>query len=75
MKKNPLGHLIKSTRKAQKISQFELRDLSGISPSVIYKLEQGRTDVTLSSLLAVADSLGIRVTCNSPLGEEIELHE
>lgn len=72
---NQLGHLIKEARKAQNLTQLDLRDLSGVSASVLYKLENGRTDVSLNSLLAVAEALGIQFTAKSPLGREVTLHE
>jgi transcriptional regulator with XRE-family HTH domain len=51
-----------------------LQDLCGVSASVLYKIENGRTDIALSSLLAVADALGVELKVKSPLGEEIQLH-
>ena len=72
---NPeLGQLLKEARKAQRLSQFDLQDLSGVSPSVIYKLEKGRTDVALGSLLAVSGALGIKFSLKSPLDKEIHLN-
>lgn len=68
------GTLIKEARKAQRISQLDLQDLSGTGATVIYKLESGRTDVTLGNLLAVADALGVKLVGRSPLGEEVEIH-
>lgn len=68
-----LGNLLKEARKAQRLTQQELQDLSGVSLSAIYKLENGRTDLALGSLLAVADALGISMTVKSPLGKEVKL--
>ena len=72
---NALAKLIKEARKAQHLSQMDLRDLSGVSASVIYKLETGRSDVSLRSLLAVSDALGIELLCKSPLGPEVKLND
>lgn len=69
-----LGEMVKEARKAQRLSQMDLQDLSGVSASVIYKIEKGRTDIALSSLLAVAGALGIELTAKSPLGREIRLN-
>jgi len=69
-----LGELLKEARKAQQLSQFELQDLSGVSASVIYKLEKGRQDVTFGNLLAVADALGVSLIVRSPLGGEVSLN-
>lgn len=70
-----LGKLLKAARKAQQLSQHELQDLSGVGISVIYKLEQGRLDVTLGNFLAVTNALGIKLNCRSPLHTEIKLHK
>lgn len=69
-----IGQLIQTARKAQRISQLELQDMSGVSASVIYKAEQGRSDLTLGSFLALCDALGIQITCKSPLGSEVQLY-
>ena len=69
-----LAIMLKEARKAQQLSQMDLQDLSGVSASVIYKLETGRNDVTLGSLLAISDALGIELIGKSPLGTEVVLH-
>lgn len=74
-KMNTFAKMIKEARKAQQLSQMDLRDLSGVSASVIYKLETGRNDVTLSSLLAVSEALGIELVGKSPLGTEVKLND
>lgn len=74
MNKNPFGATLKHARKVQRLTQLDLQDLSGVSASVIYKLENGRTDVALASLLAVASALGIQVMARSPLGGEVTLN-
>lgn len=74
MKNHPIGKLLRQARKGQRLTQRELQDLSGVGASVIYKLENGRTDVALSSLLHVADALGIQLVAKSPLGGEVKLN-
>jgi transcriptional regulator with XRE-family HTH domain len=73
MKFADLSSLVVQARKAQRLTQRELQDLSGISISVIHKIENGRGDLSLKSILAVLNSLGFQMICRSPLGEEIEL--
>ena len=73
MNNTELGNLFKTARKAQSLSQLELQNLSGVSVSVLYKLENGRTDIAFGSFLAIADALGIQSWVKSPLGEEIKL--
>ena len=74
MKNIELGKMVKKARKVQQLSQMDLQDLSGVSASVIYKIEKGRTDIAFGSLLAVADALGIEIKAKSPLGQEVQLH-
>lgn len=74
MNRSNLGKIVREARKAQQLSQMDLQDLSGVSASVLYKIEKGRTDIALGSLLAVADALGIKLLAKSPLGDEIQLH-
>lgn len=74
MKNNSLGQILKQARKAQRLTQMDLSDLSGVSPSVIYKLESGRMDITVGSLQDVADALGVELFVRSPLGEEVRLN-
>ena len=73
MKNGTLSDLIVEARKAQGLSQQELADLSGSSITVIYKLESGRLDLTLSSFLSVTRALGMRLNIQSPLGRELQL--
>ena len=53
-----LGHLIRSAREAAGLSKKELAARAGKVREVIYRLEAG-DDVTVSSLLAVLDALGL----------------
>lgn len=53
---------------------MDLQDLSGVSASVIYKIEKGRNDIAFGSLLALADALGIKLKAKSPLGQEVRLN-
>lgn len=71
---NTFSKMIKEARKAQQLSQMDLQDLSGVSASVIYKLESGRSDVALGSLLVLTDALGIELVAKSPLGMEVKLN-
>lgn len=74
MNNEALGQIVNDARKAQRLSQMDLQDLSGVSASVIYKIEKGRRDIAFGSLLAVADALGIEVKAKSPLGQEVQLN-
>lgn len=74
MNNKALGQIVNEARKAQRLSQMDLQDLSGVSASVIYKIEKGRNDIAFGSLLAVADALGIKLKAKSPLGQEVRLN-
>ena len=69
-----LSKMVKAARKSQGLTQMDLQDLSEVSASVIHKIESGRDDLSLSSVVAVLGSLGIQIICKSPLGEEIQLN-
>lgn len=74
MNNETLDQIVKEARKAQRLSQMDLQDLSGVSVSVIYKIEKGRADIAFGSLLAVADALGVELKVKSPLGQEVRLN-
>jgi len=73
MKIEEFKKLVIKARKAQGLSQKELAELADVGETVIYKIESGRKDVTLSNFLIVLSSLGIEMICRSPLGEETRL--
>jgi len=73
MKNSIFGKMVSVARKAQGLTQLELQDLCGVSGSVIYKIESGRHDLSLSNFTSVLDALGIEVICRSPLGGEVKL--
>ncbi len=73
MKNEQLSELLVRARKAQNLRQKELAELADVGETVVYKLEAGRRDVTLSNFIAVLGSLGFELVCRSPLGEETRL--
>lgn len=73
MKMNNLSSLVVGARKGQGLSQKELAELAGVGETVVYKIEAGRPDVTLSSFVSVLGSLGIELICRSPFGGEVRL--
>ncbi|MDQ8196299.1 helix-turn-helix domain-containing protein [Coraliomargarita sp. SDUM461004] len=74
MKNDGFGKMVSAARKAQGLTQLELQDLCGVSASVIYKIECGREDLSLSNLVSVLDALGIQLCAKSPLGGEVQLN-
>lgn len=58
-----LNKIVLSHRKAQKLSQTDLADLSGIGYSVVNKLEstQGHPSIKMETLLHITTALGLKV--------------
>lgn len=56
-----VGEVIK-TRKENHISQRELEDMTGIKQSVIARMESGKTDPQLSTILKLLVSMGKTLT-------------
>lgn len=54
-----LGERIRAVRKAQKISQERLAELSGLHPTYISNIEQGKVNASIYSFYMVAHALGI----------------
>jgi len=63
--KNRIGAVIKKERKARRLTQRELADLTGTGFNFISQLERGKTTVRLDKLLAVLDVLGLRLFARS----------
>jgi DNA-binding XRE family transcriptional regulator len=58
--KHYYGELLKERRKELKITQKELAERIGIERSYIAYIEQGKTDMQLSTFLNVTDALGLK---------------
>lgn len=54
------AELLKSERKRQKMTQQELGDKIGMKREYISSLEQGKTDMQLSTFVLIANALGLR---------------
>ena len=55
------GGVIRNARRAQKMTQVELADLTAISISTLKRMEAGRREVSLENLLKVLDALGVKL--------------
>lgn len=49
---------LKSIRKAKKISQYKLQEITGIKQTVIARIEVGKETPKLSTILKILNSLG-----------------
>ena len=56
-----LADTVKQARKAARLSQDELADLSAISRRPVYLLESGRGAVRIDSLIRMLDALGLEL--------------
>ena len=55
------GQAMRAARESKRITQGELAELSGISQATLSQCECDRREPTLSTLVALADSLGISI--------------
>ena len=56
-----IGSNVKKLRKKKKLSQIELAVEVGIDRSYLSEIENGRTNMSVSILYAIADSLGVDI--------------
>lgn len=61
-----LGNLVKSTRKAQGLTQLELAGSSGVGVRFLSELEQGKETCQVGKVLHVLQMLGLLVELSLP---------
>ena len=61
------GRRVKELRKELKITQQQLADMTGIKREYISLIEQGRNDMQLSTLIRIANALGLRLSLDLQL--------
>lgn len=54
-----LGRGVAQQRRIHRLTQAELGERAGLSRSTIANIEVGRQDITITTLLALADALGL----------------
>ena len=54
-----IASIIKKMRNQRKITQTELADYAGLSRAGIAKIESGASDIKLSTLISIANLLGL----------------
>ena len=54
-----IGQYVRSTRKAQGVSQESLADMAGIDRSHMGFIERGKKDIRISTLVKVAGALNV----------------
>lgn len=54
-----LGSHVKDLRKEQQLTQTQLGLMTGLDRSYISRVERGRCNITLSSIMLIANALGV----------------
>jgi len=62
-----IAHIIKSHRKAAKLTQVELAELAGVGKTVVFDIEKGKKTVKLDTLMKILKVLNIEIQLRSPL--------
>lgn len=57
--KEEIGSGIRSIRKAKRISQENLADVAGVSPSYMGEVERGVRNISVETLEKICDALGV----------------
>lgn len=60
-KKEVIGDIIQSRRKARKIAQEQLADIAGISPRTLRDIEKGNANPELETLIKICNVLGMEI--------------
>jgi transcriptional regulator with XRE-family HTH domain len=51
---------LRALRQAAGLTQVQLAEMAGLTQSFISRLEQGKTDVSVSHMVAIANAVGVR---------------
>ena len=66
-----IGEVIKKVRKEQKVTQVQLAQLSNVSYRFVLDLEAGKETIQLGKVVAVMETLGMRINLDPPPGSEV----
>ena len=64
-----IGKIILFHRQKSGLSRIKLAEISGISKTVIYDIEHGKTSVQFNSIIKILQTLNIKIKFESPLME------
>lgn len=64
-----IADVIKTHRKAAKLSRVQLAEMAGVGKTVIYDIENGKESVQLDTLRKILKVLNIKIVLASPLME------
>ena len=66
-----LATVIRTHRKAAKLSQLQLAEMAGVGKTVIFNIEKGKETVQLDTLRKILKVLNIKVQLISPLMNDL----
>lgn len=70
-----LANVIRTHRKAAKLSQLQLAEMAGVGKTVIFNIEKGKETVQLDTLRKILKVLNIKVKLISPLMNNLQIME
>jgi y4mF family transcriptional regulator len=62
-----LARIVRTHRKAAKLSQLQLAELAGVGKTVVFDIEKGKETVKLQTLRKILKALNIEMRFTSPL--------
>ena len=66
-----LADVIKTHRKAARLSQIQLAEMAGVGKTVVYDIEKGKETIQLVTLRKILHILNIKVELVSPLKNQL----
>lgn len=66
-----IGETIKKVRKEQKVTQVQLAQLSNVGYRFVLDLEAGKETIQLGKVMAVMETLGMRINLDPPPGSGV----
>jgi y4mF family transcriptional regulator len=70
-----LAKVIRSHRKAAKLSQLQLAEMAGVGKTVVFDIEKGKETIKLDTLRKILRVLNIKVRLISPLMKQLIITE
>ena len=75
MQSPDIADVVKTHRKAAKLSRVQLAEMAGVGKTVIYDIEHGKESVRLDTIRKVLKVLNIKIILTSPLMENLKSSE
>ena len=67
-----LARVIRSHRKAARLSRAQLAEMAGVGKTVIYDIEKGKETIQLDTLRKILKVLNIKIVLTSPLMDNLQ---